>query len=230
MEPPVGAGAEPLRDEKETLFRAIRQLQPDDIVRGQFDGYRDEEGVAPDSDTETYAAVRLHVDSWRWAGVPFYIRAGKELPIECTEVRVELHRPPQDVFADYEEMPHDNNYLRFRLSPHVVIAIGAMAKSPGEGFEGRPVELYLCNDAPGARSAYERLLGDALEGESLLFAREDGVESAWRVVDRVLTDHGPAYPYAPDTWGPVEANELVNDPHGWHNPEPEDPSEHDPGA
>ncbi len=220
MEPPLGAGANSLRDEKESLFRAVRTLEPADIVRGQFDGYLDEPGVAPDSDTETYAAVRLHVDSWRWAGVPFYIRAGKDLPIDCTEVRVELHRPPQDVFADYTEMPHDNNYLRFRLSPHVILAIGAMAKSPGETFEGRPVELYLANDSPDEMSAYERLLGDALDGESLLFAREDGVESAWRVVDRILTDHGPAYPYAKGTWGPQQANQLVNDPHGWHNPEP----------
>ena len=220
MEPPLGAGADVLRDEKERLFRAIRTLQPGDIVRGQFLGYRDEDGVAPDSDTETYAAVRLHIDSWRWADVPFYIRAGKELPVDCTEVRVELHRPPQDVFADYTEMPHDNNYLRFRLSPHVALAIGAMAKTPGETFDGRPVELYLCNDDPSEMSAYERLLGDALEGESLLFAREDGVESAWRVVDRVLTDHGPALPYPKDTWGPDAADTLVNDPHGWHNPEP----------
>jgi glucose-6-phosphate 1-dehydrogenase len=219
MEPPLGAGADALRDEKEALFRAIRPLHPGDLVRGQFQGYRDEDGVAPDSDTETYAALRLHVDSWRWADVPFYIRAGKELPVDCTEVRVELHRPPQDVFADYTEMPHDNNYLRFRLSPHVILAIGAMAKSPGETFEGRPVELEMCNDNPSEMSAYERLLGDALEGESLLFAREDGVESAWRVVDRVLTDHGPALVYPKDTWGPDAANALVDDPHGWHNPE-----------
>ena len=221
MEPPLGGGADALRDEKENLFRAIRQLGPDDIVRGQFDGYRDEDGVAPDSDTETYAAVRLHIDSWRWADVPFYVRAGKELPVDATEIRVELHRPPQDVFADYTEMPHDNNYARFRLSPHVIIALGAMvAKSKGETFEGEPVELLLCNDNPEGMTAYERLLGDALDGESLLFAREDGVESAWRVVDGVLTDHGPAYPYGKQTWGPTEANALVNDPHGWHNPEP----------
>jgi glucose-6-phosphate 1-dehydrogenase len=220
MEAPIGAGADALRDEKEMLFRAISPLGPGDIVRGQFQGYRDEDGVAPDSDTETYAAVRLQVDSWRWAGVPFYIRAGKELPVDCTEVRVELHRPPKDVFADHTEMPHDNNYLRFRLSPHVILAIGAMAKSPGDGFEGQPRELLLCNDAPGAMSAYERLLGDALHGETLLFAREDGVESAWRVVDRVLTDHGPALPYPKHTWGPDASNTLVNDPHGWHNPEP----------
>ena len=163
MEPPLGAGADSLRDEKETLFRAVRTLEPSDIVRGQFDGYRDEPGVAPDSDIETYAAVRLHIDSWRWADVPFYIRAGKELPVDCTEVRVELHRPPQDVFADYAEMPHDNNYLRFRLSPHVILAIGAMAKSPGETFEGRPVELYLANDSPerdvGVRAAARRRAG-----------------------------------------------------------------------
>jgi glucose-6-phosphate 1-dehydrogenase len=228
MEPPLGAGADALRDEKETLFRAIRPLGPEDIVRGQFDGYRDEDGVAPDSDTETYAAVRLHIDSWRWAGVPFYIRAGKELPVDSTEVRVELHRPPQDVFADYTEMPHDNNYLRFRLSPHVIIALGAMAKGAGEAFEGRPVELLLCNDDPEGMTAYERLLGDALNGESLLFAREDGVESAWRVVDRVLREHGPAYPYRKGTWGPAEADLLVNDPHGWHNPEVDADSDPNP--
>ena len=220
MEPPQGAGGEALRDEKEQLFRAIRALEPEDIVRGQFDGYRDEKGVAPDSDVETYAAVRLHIDSWRWADVPFYIRAGKEMPETCTEVRVELHRPPQQVFTQYEQMPHDNNYLRFRLSPDVVIAIGAMAKSPGEEMRGHAVELHLANDSPDEMTAYERLLGDALEGETFLFAREDGVESAWRVVDGVLRDHGPAFAYEPGTWGPVEADAMVDDPHGWHHPGP----------
>lgn len=218
MEPPIGYGADALRDEKESLFRAIRTLQPADIVRGQYRGYRDEPGVAPDSDVETYAAVRCHIDSWRWAEVPFYIRAGKSLPETCTEVRVELHRPPQHVFADHEQFPHDNNYLRFRLGPDVVIAIGAMAKEPGDEFTGRPVELHLANNAPNERSAYDRLLSDALHGEHLLFAREDGVESAWRVVDRVLTDHGPAHPYDPGSWGPVEADDLVDDVHGWHAP------------
>ena len=188
-------------------------------MRGQFEGYREEEGVAPDSDVETFAAVRLHVDSWRWADVPFYIRAGKEMPQTFTEVRVELHRPPQRVFGGLGAMPHDNNYLRFRLSPDVVIAIGAMAKTPGEDMTGHPVELILKNDEPDEMTAYERLLGDALDGETFLFAREDGVESAWRVVDDVLRDHGPAHPYAKGTWGPPEADEIVDDPHGWHDPE-----------
>ncbi|MFM8237806.1 MAG: glucose-6-phosphate dehydrogenase, partial [Actinomycetota bacterium] len=219
MEPPLGAGAENLRDEKETLFRAIRTLEPADLVRGQYVGYREEPGVAADSDVETYAALRVHIDSWRWADVPFFIRAGKELPETCTEVRVELHRPPQNVFAGLDEVPHDNNYLRFRLSPDVSIAIGAMAKEPGEAFAGRPVELFLgTEEGPGDLTAYERLLGDALDGESLLFAREDGVESAWRVVDDVLRTHGPAHLYAHGTWGPPEADAMVDDPHGWHHP------------
>ena len=221
MEPPLGAGADNLRDEKENLFRAIRTLEPADVVRGQYIGYREEQGVARTSDVETYAALRVHIDSWRWAGVPFYIRAGKELPETCTEVRVELHRPPQDVFSGLDEMPHDNNYLRFRLSPDVSIAIGAMAKEPGEAFVGRPVELFLgTEEGPRELTAYERLLGDALEGESLLFARQDGVESSWRVVDRVLYEHGPAYPYEPGSWGPPEADSIIDDPHGWHHPGP----------
>jgi glucose-6-phosphate 1-dehydrogenase len=219
MEPPLGSGADALRDEKESLFRAVRTLEPDDLVRGQYIGYRDEPGVAPDSDVETYAALRVHVDSWRWAGVPFYIRAGKKLPVECTEVRVELQGPPHEVFEDSGCLPHDSNYVRFRLSPDVEIGLGAMAKVPGEGFTGRPLELMLMNDTEGGMSAYERLLGDALDGDTLLFAREDGVESAWRVVDRVLRDHGPAYPYEPGTWGPPEADSLIDDPHGWHNPD-----------
>ena len=218
MEAPMGPGARALRDEKESLFRAIRTLEPADLVRGQYRGYRDEDGVAPDSDVETFAALRCHIDSWRWADVPFYIRAGKALPTTCTEVRVELHRPPQHVFDDGQPLAHDNNYLRFRLSPDVVLAIGAMAKEPGDEFVGRPVELFLANDIPNERSAYDRLLSDALDGEHLLFAREDGVESAWRVVDRVLTDHGPAFPYDPGTWGPAAADEMIDDVHGWHAP------------
>jgi len=220
MEPPPGGGTDALRDEKETLFRAIRPLEPDDLVRGQYEGYRDEDGVAPDSDVETYAAIRLHIDSWRWADVPFYVRAGKELPQTFTEVRVELHRPPQRVFGRFSDMPHDNNYLRFRLSPNVVIAIGAMVKTPGEEMTGHPVELHLAHDEPGEMTAYERLLGDALDGEAFLFARQDGVESAWAVIDDVLRDHGPAYPYPKGTWGPPEARTIVDDPHGWHDPEP----------
>jgi glucose-6-phosphate 1-dehydrogenase len=223
MEPPVGPGVEELRDVKEKVFRAMETMKPDDIVRGQFDGYRDDPGVAPDSDVETIAAVRLHIDSWRWAGVPFYIRAGKNLPVTCTEVRVELHRPPQAVFSDYEELPHETNYLRFQFDPQLVIAIGARAKAPGDGFMGEDVELYLCDTHPGAEQPYERLLADAMEGETLLFAREDGVEASWRVVDKVLTDHGPAIPYKVHTWGPEEASLLFEGADVWHDPIPAEP-------
>jgi len=218
MEPPVGPGVEELRDGKERIFSAMETLRPDDIVRGQFEGYRDEDGVAPDSEVETFAAVRVHIDSWRWSGVPFYIRAGKNLPVTCTEVRVELHRPPAAVFAEYEQTPHDTNYFRFQLNPRISIAAGVRVKAAGDGFMGDNVELYLCNDHPGEASAYERLLGDALDGETLLFAREDGVEASWRVVDNVLTDHGPAYLYAVHTWGPEEQDRLITDPDHWHDP------------
>jgi glucose-6-phosphate 1-dehydrogenase len=218
MEPPDGPGVEELRDGKERVFAAMDTLKPDDLVRGQFEGYRDEAGVAPDSDVETFAAVRLHVDSWRWSGVPFYVRAGKNLPVTCTEVRVELHRPPTNTFAEYEHRAHDANYFRFQLNPRVSIAEGVRVKGPGDSFVGDSVELFFCNDHPGEASAYERLLGDALDGETLLFAREDGVESSWRVVDNVLTDHSPAIPYAKHTWGPEEQDRLISDPDHWHDP------------
>jgi glucose-6-phosphate 1-dehydrogenase len=218
MEPPVGPEVDALRDAKEKVFGAMRSLKEDDIVRGQYDGYRQEDGVAPDSDVETYAAVRLFIDSWRWADVPFYIRAGKKLPVTVTEVCVELHRPPQRVFADYEELPRDTNYLRFRLNPNIQIALGARAKAPGEGFMGRLVELAISDDRPDEVTAYERLLGDAMEGENLLFAREDGVEAAWRVIDHVIYHHHKAIPYQPSTWGPPQAEGLVHDADGWHDP------------
>jgi glucose-6-phosphate 1-dehydrogenase len=218
MEPPVGPDVEDLRDAKEQVFGAMRTLEPSDIVRGQFEGYRDEEGVADNSDVETYAAVRVHIDSWRWAEIPWYIRAGKNLPVTSTEVRVELHRPPQRVFAKYEELPRDTNYLRFRLNPSVQIALGARVKIPGEGFMGEQIELGFAEHHGDDMSAYERLIGDAMEGENLLFAREDGVEQAWRVLDKVLEHHPPAHPYKPHTWGPNQAEGLVKDPHGWHDP------------
>ncbi|MFI5047345.1 MAG: glucose-6-phosphate dehydrogenase [Acidimicrobiia bacterium] len=221
MEPPVTPHAEELRDAKEDVFKSMRTLEPADLVRGQYVGYRDEPGVAPDSDVETFAALRLWIDSWRWSGVPFYIRAGKKMPTSCTEVRVELHRPPQRVFADFEPMPYDNNYFRFQLDPRIVIAIGARAKGAGDGFIGEEVELHLCNDHVGEASAYERLLDDAMLGEQLLFAREDGVEESWRVLDRVLDDHAPALPYERHTWGPAEQDVLIADEHHWHNPVPE---------
>ncbi len=194
-------------------------LRRHDLVRGQFDGYRAEDGVDPTSDVETFAAARFHIDSWRWSGVPFYIRAGKNLPVTCTEVRVELHRPPQRVFQDYERLPHDTNYVRFRLNPQVQIGLGARAKTAGESFSGHTVELSLTDDQPDEMTAYERLLHDAMAGENLLFAREDGVEAAWRVVNDVLTDHERAIPYPPHTWGPPEADRLIHDPDHWHDPQ-----------
>jgi glucose-6-phosphate 1-dehydrogenase len=221
MEPPVSPHAEELRDAKEDVFKSMRTLEPTDLVRGQYVGYRDEDGVAPDSDVETFVALRVWIDSWRWAGVPFYIRAGKEMPVECTEVRVELHRPPQRVFADFEPMPHDNNYVRFQLDPRIVIGLGARAKASGDGFFGEDVDL--CNDHPGEASAYERLLDDAMLGEQLLFAREDGVEESWRVVDRVLDEHPPVQPYAKHSWGPAEQDQLIDDVDHWHDPVPERP-------
>jgi glucose-6-phosphate 1-dehydrogenase len=221
MEPPVGGTVEALRDEKEKVFRAMRTLTPRDLIRGQFVGYRDEDGVAPDSDVETFAAVRVLVDSWRWEGVPFYIRAGKSLPITATEVMVRLRHAPQKVFPEEDVDPDESNYLRFRLGPDkVAIALGCRAKVPGESFVGAPVELYLCDQTADEISAYERLLGDAMEGEPLLFAREDGVEEAWRVVDPVLTHHEHVHMYEEKTWGPDEASALLPEGDFWHNPAP----------
>jgi glucose-6-phosphate 1-dehydrogenase len=217
MEPPVGPDVDALRDSKEKVFFAMDTLRRTDLVRGQFDGYRQEPGVAPDSDVETYAACRFHIASWRWGDVPFFVRAGKNLPVTCTEVRVELHRPPQRVFAQYEEMPRDTNYVRFRLNPQVQIALGARAKTAGEAFKGHLVELAL-TDEQDEMTPYERLLGDAMAGENLLFAREDGVEAAWRVVQAVLTDHDPVIAYKPHTWGPPQAEDLIHDADGWHDP------------
>ncbi len=218
MEPPLGMGDLALRDGKERVFAAVETMTSRDLVRGQFEGYRDEDGVAKDSDVETYAACKLHIDSWRWAGVPWYIRAGKELPMKCTEVHVELHAPPQQVFSDSDAPEGKGNYVRFRFTPEISIAIGARAKVPGEEMVGESRELALCNEFPDEMTPYERLLGDAIRGEGLLFAREDGVEEAWRVVDRVLTKHSPSIPYAPGSWGPVEADALITRDGGWHDP------------
>jgi glucose-6-phosphate 1-dehydrogenase len=217
-EPPVGAGVEALRDEKEKIFRAMRPLAPADVVRGQFEGYRNEPGVAPDSDVETYVALRLFIDSWRWGGVPFYIRAGKNLPVTCTEVRVQLKPPPQQVFEEPRPGAGATNYLRFRLNPKVAIALGARVKTPGENFVGTQLELDLFDEHLDEMQPYERLLGDAMHGEMLLFAREDGVESAWKVVEPVLAEHAPAIAYPVGSWGPKEADDLIAADGGWHDP------------
>jgi glucose-6-phosphate 1-dehydrogenase len=219
MEPPVGHGAAALLDEKEKVFRAMRTLTPEDVVRGQYLGYRDEPGVADDSDVETFCAVRVCIDSWRWEGVPFYIRAGKVLPLKVTEVVVRLKPPPQRVFASSEPGPVSANYVRYRVSPDVAIAIGARVKTAGERMAGMPVELDLFPPHAHEMTAYERLIDDALQGERLLFGREQGIMELWRVVDRVLRDHGPARPYPPRSWGPPEADALLGADGGWVNPE-----------
>ncbi|MFN8174689.1 MAG: glucose-6-phosphate dehydrogenase [Solirubrobacteraceae bacterium] len=218
MDPPVGHDAESQRDAKAALIRSLRPLRPDDVVRGQFRGYRDEDGVAPDSKVETYAAVRLAIDSWRWAGVPVLIRTGKELPLTATEVVVELRRPPLDVFDDIR--PSQANRFRFRLGPEVTIAIEARAKQPGGGMSGEPVTLQVMHHSPEELPPYERLLGDAMKGDATLFARQDAVEAAWRVVDPILDDASPVYPYEPGTWGPAEATDLAEAVHGWNDPAP----------
>ncbi|MBC7897766.1 MAG: glucose-6-phosphate dehydrogenase [Cytophagaceae bacterium] len=217
MEPPSSAYPEAIRDEQAKVLRCVRSLDPAETVLGQFEGYRSEPGVAPDSIVPTYAAVRVHVDSWRWAGVPFFIRAGKSLAVTATEVYVELKAPPQVVFN--EAAPAMGNYVRFRLGPDVVIAIGATAKVPGEGMAGAPIELSMTRQKTSDEmDAYERLLGDAMQGEATLFARQDAVEAAWRIVDPLLhMDRAPT-PYAAGSWGPPEAMELTREVDGWIDP------------
>jgi glucose-6-phosphate 1-dehydrogenase len=216
MEPPLTTYHESIRDEQVKVFRSIHPLSLEDLVRGQFKGYRSEEGVAPDSKVETFAAVRLHIDSWRWEGVPFYIRAGKCLPVTTTEVRVALKRPP------LRKLPsEDANYTRFRLSPEVVIAIGAQVKRPGEQAVAEMTELKLVHRPDGEdMDAYERLLNDAMAGDATLFTRQDAVEAAWAIVQPILGDVTPAHEYAPGTWGPPEAARLTEEIGGWHNPSP----------
>ncbi len=214
MEAPLTTYAEALRDEQVKVFRAIRPLSPEDLVRGQFRGYRQEAGVAPDSTVETFAAVRLHVDSWRWDGVPFFIRAGKCMPVSTTEVLVTLKRAPLRRVG-----PEETNHLRFRLSPDVIIAIGARIKKSGDNMVTEPTELKVVHQPDGDEmDAYERLLGDAMDGDGTLFARQDGVEAAWAIVQPILGGVTPVHEYAPGTWGPPDAARLTADVGGWRAP------------
>jgi glucose-6-phosphate 1-dehydrogenase len=214
MEPPISSDPESIRDGKVRVFKAMRPLDPANIVRGQFRGYRQEPGVAPESQVETFATLRLFVDDWRWAGVPFHIRAGKNLPVTATEVVVQLKRPPQVVFKRIGPVPA--NYLRFRLSPDIVIALGACALHATEELDVQAVELELTrHPTADSMAPYERLLGSAARGEAILFAREDEVEAAWKVVDPILGNATPCHLYEPHTWGPAEANQLAP-PGGWH--------------
>jgi glucose-6-phosphate 1-dehydrogenase len=216
MEPPPAGDREALRDEKTKVFKAIRPLVAEDVVRGQFKGYREEDGVARDSSVESYAALRLHVDSWRWQGVPFYIRTGKHLPVTATEVLVDLQRPPHMVFP--EPVPTLTNYVRFRLGPEVAIAIGARAKRAGDVMAGEGVELMVRNQTADEMGAYERLIGDAMRGDANLFARADGVEAAWRIVEPILGDVTPIYEYEKGSWGPAEANYVLEGKARWYDP------------
>ncbi len=215
MEPPARADSESMRDEKVKVLKSIRPIETKNLVRGQFRGYLQEPGVAADSQRETFAALRLEIDSWRWAGVPFYIRAGKSLPVTCTEVVVTLHRAPKI----FPACAGAANYLRFRISPEMTLAIGTTVMDPEDRMIGEQMELLASHRPDGAQmDAYERVLGDAMAGDRTLFAREDYVEEAWRIVDPVLKAGTPVYAYAPGTWGPRQAGESVTPPGGWQNP------------
>jgi glucose-6-phosphate 1-dehydrogenase len=215
MEPPVSIDTEAVRDEKVKVLRAIPALRPNDVVRGQFRGYLNEKGVAADSKVETFAAVKLAVNNWRWQGVPFYLRAGKCLPVTSTEVFVRFRRPP----ALYTAEAPPPNHMRFRISPDVAIALGAIVKVPGEAVAGRPAELLAVHHADSQEmDAYERLLGDAMKGLATEFAREDYVEEAWRIVEPILGNATPVAEYNSGTWGPATATGLIDGDGPWHDP------------
>ena len=219
MEAPTGLHCDAIRDEQVKVFRAIPPLDPKHLVRGQFNGYKKEKGVAPDSKVETFAAVRLEVQSWRWSGVPFLIRAGKCLPVTTTEVLVKLRRPPLDILGG-----EPSNHFRFRLGPgEISINLNARVKCPGEKLVSKPAYLSAIEEpTPDEVDAYERLLGDAMRGDGTLFVREDAVEAAWAIVDPILANEAALHPYEPGSWGPREADHLALNVGGWHNPEEND--------
>ena len=218
MDAPASIAADDQRSEKVKVFRSMRPLTRDDIVRGQYIGYRSEAGVAAESDVETYCAARVHIDSWRWEGVPWYIRAGKRLAATATEVVVELKPPPQRLFADSPDQVSGANYLRLRLQPGPAIAIAARLKRAGDEFSGVQQEFSLLEEQRGAESPYDRLLGDAMAGDGTLFTSEAAVEAAWRVVDPILKRHRRAIAYKPGGWGPKQADALLGPGAAWHNP------------
>jgi glucose-6-phosphate 1-dehydrogenase len=217
MDPPAGQDRDGFLNERERLLKSIRPLTPDDVVRGQFNGYRALDGVDPHSDVETFVALRVHVDSWRWAEVPFYIRAGKRLPVTATEVLVELQRPPRDVFNEGGR-GHPNHVI-FRLGPDVSITLGARTKQPGERMVGEDVELMAHHQPGDVMAPYERLLTDAMDGDPDLFSRQDIVETSWRIVDPILDDATPLAHYGQGSWGPEEADVLIKGDGGWHDPD-----------
>jgi glucose-6-phosphate 1-dehydrogenase len=224
MEPPAYRGYGAVQTEKAKVFQAMRPLTPRDVVRGQYSGYRREPNVARTSDVETFCALRLFIDSWRWEGVPWYLRSGKCLAETAAEVLIELKPPPQRLFADSAPATGLGNYLRFRLSPGSAVALAARVKRAGEEFVGDQRELHLAEEQSGERAPYDRLLGDALAGNGALFTREDAVEAAWAVVAPVLEVHRPVRPYRRGSWGPREADALIAPDGCWHNPKPRDAS------
>jgi glucose-6-phosphate 1-dehydrogenase len=213
---PAGNDHEARRDERGKLLKALRTVEPADVVRGQFRGYRGEPGVAPDSQVETFAAIRFQIDNERWSGVPFYVRVGKCLPVTATEVLVRFKSPLRPVLDETTKLPA--NHFRFRLSPEVVLALGTKFKKSGERMVGEPIELVVCHHSPDEMGPYERLLGDAANGDGTLFGREDSVEAAWRIVDPILGNATPLTEYEPNTWGPLEADRVLAPEGGWHNP------------
>jgi len=214
MEPPARNDSECLRDEKAKVLRSIPPISERQLVRGQYRGYRGEQGVAAGSQTETFAALRLEIHSWRWEGVPFYVRAGKKLAVDCTEALVRLREPPRI----FPTCSCASNYMRLRFSPESTIALGATTIDPEQRMVGQTVELLAHRDTSREMGAYERVLTDAMAGDSSLFAREDYVEEAWRIVDPVLRNSSPVYEYEPGSWGPAEAGQRIVPACGWHDP------------
>jgi len=217
MDPPTGEEHEAMRDQKAALLKAVRPLDPAHVVRGQYLGYRSVPGVRAGSTVETFVAVKLFIESWRWAGVPIYIRAGKQLPVTATELVVHFKRPPRETFD--ELVPLSSGHVRMRISPDVCIGMGVRVKLPGERMVGEDVELILTEHAPTLLPPYQRLLGDALRGLGELFGREDIVDAQWRIVEPVLDDVTPAYSYRPGTWGPEEAEALIGANGPWRDPQ-----------
>jgi glucose-6-phosphate 1-dehydrogenase len=218
MDPPTGEEHEAMRDQKAALLKSVRPLEPKHVVRGQYEGYQSVPGVRTGSTVETFVAVKLHIDTWRWAGVPIYIRAGKLLPVTTTELIVQFKRPPRETFD--ELVPPGSGHVRMRISPDVNIAVGVRVKRPGERMVGEDVEMTLTDHEPRALPPYQRLLGDAMRGLGELFGREDIIDAQWRIVEPILDNVTPVYPYHGGTWGPEEAEALIGGDGPWRNPLP----------
>jgi glucose-6-phosphate 1-dehydrogenase len=205
-----------MRDQKAALLKAVRPLDPADVVRGQYAGYRSVDGVRPDSTVETFVALRLFIETWRWAGVPIYIRAGKNLPVTATEVTMHFKRPPRETFD--ELIPTNSGHMRIRISPDVTIGMGVRVKLPGERMIGEDVEMILTEQGANLMSPYQRLLWDAMRGLGELFGRDDIIDAQWRIVEPVLDDATPVYPYEPGSWGPAEVEALIGPDGPWRDP------------